>query len=164
MALTALINDLHGTGRDLGLVLDDYHAIDAPDIDDGVTFLLDHVPDHIHLVISTRADPALPVARLRVTLAMNGWAGDEPAWWLNLQAHPDATVAMKDGTRHVRARSASGLERDRLWEVFDRYPGWGDDLDALSAMRSRETAIVVLEPLSAENRGKNTHFGSTIER
>ena len=99
-----------------------------------------------------------------VTLAMNGWAEDDPAWWLNLQAHPDATVAMKDGTRHVRARSAMGPERDRLWDLFDQYPGWGDNLDALSAMRSRETTIVVLEPVSAEDRGKNTHSGSTIER
>src|SRR5687768_17565010 len=37
-----------------------------------------------------------------VTLAMNGWADPEPAWWLNLQAHPDVTVDLADGKRRVR--------------------------------------------------------------
>src|SRR3712207_4286521 len=44
-----------------------------------------------------------------VTLAMNGWADAEPAWWLNLQAHPDATVDLSDGARPVRARAAAGV-------------------------------------------------------
>jgi deazaflavin-dependent oxidoreductase (nitroreductase family) len=50
-----------------------------------------------------------------VTIAMNGWADGEPAWWLNLQAHPDATVDLVDGPRQVRARAAAGEERSRLW-------------------------------------------------
>ena len=81
-----------------------------------------------------------------VTLAMNGWADAEPAWWLNLQAQPDTVVEMKDGPRAVRARVAAGPERDRLWASFRDYPGWGDDLDALAARRSTERAVVVLEP------------------
>ena len=40
-----------------------------------------------------------------VTLAMNGWADPEPAWWLNLQAHPDAAVDLKRGSRGVRGRN-----------------------------------------------------------
>ncbi|HEX2765400.1 MAG TPA: nitroreductase/quinone reductase family protein [Candidatus Limnocylindria bacterium] len=81
-----------------------------------------------------------------VTLAMNGWGEAEPAWWLNLQARPDATVELADGGRRpVRAREAIGSERDRLWERFDRFPGWGD-VEALAAHRSRTTAVVVLEP------------------
>ena len=48
-----------------------------------------------------------------VTLAMNGWADAEPAWWLNLQARPDATVAFKDGSRTVRARATEGEEPER---------------------------------------------------
>ena len=47
------------------LVLDDYHLVDGPDIGAGVTFLLEHLPPNVHLVISTRADPALPLSRLR---------------------------------------------------------------------------------------------------
>jgi len=81
-----------------------------------------------------------------VTLAMNGWADAQPAWWLNLQAHPDTTVVLPDGPRPVRARAATGAERERLWVQFRAYPGWGDDIDALAARRSIETAVVVLEP------------------
>jgi deazaflavin-dependent oxidoreductase (nitroreductase family) len=50
-----------------------------------------------------------------VTLAMNGWADPAPAWWLNLQTHPDATVELVGETRAVRARAAQGAERSRLW-------------------------------------------------
>ncbi|WP_019135590.1 nitroreductase/quinone reductase family protein [Cellulomonas massiliensis] len=78
-----------------------------------------------------------------VTLAMNGWADAEPAWWLNLQAQPDATVTIKDGTRAVRARAAQGAERDRLWEAWKHL---GDDLDGYSTLRTTPTTVVVLEP------------------
>ena len=87
-----------------------------------------------------------------VTLAMNGWGKDEPAWWLNLQASPTATVELPGGTREVRARAATGAERERLWATFDDYPGWGSDLGALAAHRSGETAIVVLEPKAGQDR------------
>jgi deazaflavin-dependent oxidoreductase (nitroreductase family) len=66
-----------------------------------------------------------------VTLAMNGWAEGEPAWWLNLQAHPDASVA-------------EGDERSRLWA---RWRDVGTDVDAYATRRSSETAVVILAPL-----------------
>lgn len=81
-----------------------------------------------------------------VTLAMNGWGRTEPAWWLNLQTSPDATVDLPEGPRAVRARAATGEERERLWAKFVDYPGWGNDIDALAVRRSTETAVVVLEP------------------
>jgi deazaflavin-dependent oxidoreductase (nitroreductase family) len=84
-----------------------------------------------------------------VTLAMNGWADAEPAWWLNLQAQPETTVDLPDGPRAVRAHAAAGAERERLWDKFRDYPGWGDDLDALAARRTTERAVVVLEPRTA---------------
>jgi deazaflavin-dependent oxidoreductase (nitroreductase family) len=87
-----------------------------------------------------------------VTLAMNGWGKDEPAWWLNLQADPTATVELPGGTREVRARAATGSERERLWATFDDYPGWGSDLSALASHRPGETAIVVLEPKAGQDR------------
>jgi deazaflavin-dependent oxidoreductase (nitroreductase family) len=78
-----------------------------------------------------------------VTMAMNGWADGEPAWWLNLQAHPDASVALADGSRAVRGRAAEGEERARLWA---RWRDMGDDVDGYATLRSTETAVVVLEP------------------
>ena len=77
-------------------------------------------------------------------MAMNGWADGEPAWWLNLQAHPDASVDLADGSRAVRARAAEGDERARLWA---RWRDMGDDVDAYATLRSGETAVVILEPL-----------------
>jgi LuxR family maltose regulon positive regulatory protein len=47
------------------LVLDDYHLVDSPDVDHGLAFLLDHLPPHVHVVVSTRADPDLPLSRWR---------------------------------------------------------------------------------------------------
>jgi deazaflavin-dependent oxidoreductase (nitroreductase family) len=85
-----------------------------------------------------------------VTLAMNGWGDAEPAWWLNLQVNPDTTVVLADGPRSVRARAATGTERERLWATFREYPGWGDDIDALADRRSGETSVVVFEPRPAD--------------
>lgn len=81
-----------------------------------------------------------------VTTAMNGWAAAEPLWWLNLQAHPDAVVQTRDGTRPVHARRAQGPERARLWS---RLAEINENLDAYAARRPTETAVVVLEPRDA---------------
>jgi deazaflavin-dependent oxidoreductase (nitroreductase family) len=78
-----------------------------------------------------------------VTMAMNGWADPEPAWWLNLQAHPDVTVDLPGGSRVVHGRAANADERPRLWA---RWAAYDKDLDAFAARRSRETAVVILSP------------------
>ena len=80
-----------------------------------------------------------------VSPAMNGWLEPEPAWWLNLQAHPDATIDLPDGTREITARAAVGEERARLWAEMTLHQ---PSLDAYAARRSRETAVVVFEPRS----------------
>ena len=84
-----------------------------------------------------------------VTMAMNGWGAPEPAWWLNLQAHPEATVETRDGVRRVRARRAEGEERARLWA---RWAEIDQHLESYAARRPRETAVVVLEPLGPVSR------------
>jgi deazaflavin-dependent oxidoreductase (nitroreductase family) len=78
-----------------------------------------------------------------VTMAMNGWADPEPAWWLNLQAHPDVTVDLPGGSRPVHAHAADKDERPRLWA---RWASYDKDLDAFAARRSHETAVVILSP------------------
>ena len=78
-----------------------------------------------------------------VTLAMNGWADGEPAWWLNLQAQPDVRVVLADGPRLVTARAATGAERARLWAKWREVDA---KLDGYAALRSSETAVVILEP------------------
>ena len=78
-----------------------------------------------------------------VMLAMNGWGNGEPAWWLNLQAQPDARVELPDGARLVHGRATVGDERSRLWE---RWREIDANLDAFAALRSSQTAVVILSP------------------
>lgn len=78
-----------------------------------------------------------------VTLAMNGWGEGEPAWWLNLLDHPEAEAVLPGGAQRVRGRAAEGAERDRLWA---RWREIDPKLDGYAALRSTETAVVVLEP------------------
>jgi deazaflavin-dependent oxidoreductase (nitroreductase family) len=78
-----------------------------------------------------------------VTLAMNGWDEGHPAWWLNLEGHPDAVVRLaRQNPRPVRARAATGEERDRLWQ---RWAALDAGLDAYAERRSTEAPVVVLE-------------------
>jgi F420H(2)-dependent quinone reductase len=78
-----------------------------------------------------------------VTMVMNGWGDAEPAWWLNLQAHPEVTVDLVDGPRNVTGRAGHGEERERLWARWREIEG---NLDAYAARRSMRTEVVVFEP------------------
>jgi len=79
-----------------------------------------------------------------VSMAMNGWGAPEPAWWLNLQARPEAVVELGGGIRRdVLGRAAVGGERERLWR---RWRELDHNLDGYAARRPHETAVVVLEP------------------
>src|SRR5580700_6520630 len=88
--LTALLNDLGALAGDIVLVLDDYHVVDASDVQDGMAFLLDHLSPWLHVVIASRADPALPLARWRargelaeIRAAELRFTPDEAAAYLN---------------------------------------------------------------------------------
>jgi deazaflavin-dependent oxidoreductase (nitroreductase family) len=79
-----------------------------------------------------------------VVLAMNGWDEGHPAWWLNLEANPEATVVLAgQPPRAVRARAATGDERERLWQ---RWAAVDLQLDGYARRRSTVTPVVVLAP------------------
>ena len=79
-----------------------------------------------------------------VSMAMNGWGAAEPAWWLNLQATPEAVVELAGGIRReVLGRAAVGEERERLWRHWSELD---KNLDDYAARRPQGTAVVVLEP------------------
>jgi len=80
------------------------------------------------------------------TLAMNGWGAPEPAWWLNLQAHPEARVQLTDGIHEVVAHAATGAEQERLWA---RWRAIDKNLDVYARRRPAGTAVVVLTPRQA---------------
>jgi len=63
--LTTLINDINAIEQDFALILDDYHVIDNQSVHSALAFLLDHLPPQMHLIIASRSDPPLPLARLR---------------------------------------------------------------------------------------------------
>ena len=80
-----------------------------------------------------------------VIMASKGGAPDNPDWFHNLKANPEATVELGSGTVKVRARQALGEERDRLWEtVKARYSGFAD----YEQKTDRTIPVVVLERVS----------------
>jgi deazaflavin-dependent oxidoreductase (nitroreductase family) len=89
-----------------------------------------------------------------VSMAMNGWGASEPAWWLNLQARPEAVVELAGGIRRdVLSRAAVGDERERLWQ---RWRELDQNLDDYAARRPHETAVVVFEPRGGQIRVTQT--------
>ena len=91
-SLTTLINDLCGLSGDVILVLDDYHVIEAPEVHDGVVFLLEHLPPQLQVVIVSRADPPFSLAR---------WRGDGELTEIraaDLRFTPEESATYLDGT------------------------------------------------------------------
>jgi LuxR family transcriptional regulator, maltose regulon positive regulatory protein len=91
LMLTTLLNELAAAPSEVWLVLDDYHLVDNHEVDEGVAFLLEHLPAQVHLVVTTRADPDLPLARWRVRgelveirAADLRFTSDEAAAYLNV--------------------------------------------------------------------------------
>ena len=106
--LATVLNELGALSNDVVLVLDDYHLVDAGDVQDGMAFLLEHLPPQLHLVISSRADPALPLARLRGARRAGRGPRRRPA----LHARRGGGLPQRghgagaDGTGHRRAGGA----------------------------------------------------------
>jgi F420H(2)-dependent quinone reductase len=80
-------------------------------------------------------------------LAMNGWGEGHPAWWLNLEAHPEAVVRLaRRPERKVRAVEVTGEERERLWQ---RWLDVEPEVAVHASRRSTETPVIIFEPLDA---------------
>ena len=98
--LTTLLNDLGALSADVVLVLDDYHVIESREVHEAMAFLLDHAPPRLRLVISSRADPAVPLARLRargelveVRVTDLRFTSEEAASYFNVAMGLDLTTA-----------------------------------------------------------------------
>lgn len=128
--LTNLLNEIAVIQRDFMLVLDDYHTIDSKPIDQAMSFLLEHLPPQMHLVLTTREDPSLPLARWRarnqiteLRAADLRFTSDEAAEFLN----------------HVMELDVSA---DQLAILESRTEGWvaGLQLAALSIQGNQDIA------------------------
>jgi LuxR family maltose regulon positive regulatory protein len=139
--LTTLINDLGATDGDVLLVLDDFHVIDNCDIQDGMAFLLDHLPPQLHVVLTCRADPALPLARLRA----RGELVEVRA--ADLRFTPEEAVAYLNGVMGLELTPAD------VRALESRTEGWIAALQlAALSMQGRDNATVFIAGFAGDSR------------
>jgi LuxR family transcriptional regulator, maltose regulon positive regulatory protein len=139
--VTALLNDITTFPGHFVLVLDDYHVLDAQPVDQALTFLLDHLPPQMHLVITTREDPQLPLPRLR--------ARDQVT---ELRA-ADLRFTPTEAAAFLTEVMGLSLPASDIAALENRTEGWiaGLQLAALS-MRGREDISGFIRTFAGDNR------------
>lgn len=110
--LTALVNEINAITVDFVLILDDYHVIDAKPIDHALAFLLEHLPPQMHLVIASREDPNLPLARLR--------AGNQ----LGELRAADLCFTLSESTIFLNQAMGLNLSDEDISALETRTEGW----------------------------------------
>jgi len=139
--LMLLLNELSAISRDVVLVLDDYHVIDARDIHDGIIFLLDHLPPRLHLVIASRTDPPLPLARLRAR-------GD----LMEVRA-ADLRFTIDEAAAYFREVMALDLSAQDVAVLDDRTEGWIAALQlAALSMQGRDDVAGFIAGFAGDDR------------
>jgi LuxR family maltose regulon positive regulatory protein len=139
--LTALLDEIATISDNFVLVLDDFHAIDAQPIDEALTFLLEHLPPQMHLVIVTREDPNLPLARLRVR------------GQLTEVRVTDLRFTPAEAAAFLNQVMSLNLSAEEIAALETRTEGWiaGLQLAALS-MRGREDVSGFIKAFAGDNR------------
>jgi LuxR family maltose regulon positive regulatory protein len=139
--LTTLINDLDAAGQEFVLVLDDYQFINSQAVHAAVTFLLEHCPATLHLVIATRSDPPLPLARLRAR-----------GQTIELRA-ADLSFTESEAAQFLNDVMGLRLDAAAVAALAERTEGWiaGLQMAALS-MRDRKDIFGFIESFSGTNR------------
>ena len=127
--LTALLNEITTIPDDFVLVLDDYHVIDSKPVDEALTFLLEHLPPQMHLVIATREDPHLPLARLRARGQLT-----------ELRA-ADLRFTPAEATDFLNQMMGLNISAENIAALETRTEGWiaGLQLAALSMQGHQDT-------------------------
>jgi LuxR family transcriptional regulator, maltose regulon positive regulatory protein len=139
--LTSLINDVDTTGREIVLVLDDYHLIASQAVQEAVVFLLEHCPKTFHLVIATRSDPPLPLARLRAR-----------GQTVELRA-ADLRFTALEAAQFLNGVMGLRLEAGSVAVLEERTEGWIAGLQmAAVSMRDREDTLGFIEGFSGTHR------------
>ncbi|MCU1551353.1 MAG: LuxR family transcriptional regulator, partial [Glaciihabitans sp.] len=139
--LIGIINGVAEGSHEIVLVLDDFQYIEEPSIREAVVFLLDHSPSGLHLVIASRSDPLLPLARLR--------AGGE----LTELRAADLRFSLDEATSFLNETMQLGLSPEDVGALEDRTEGWiaGLQLAALS-MRDRPDATDFIKNFTGSHR------------
>lgn len=145
-ALTMLLNDLSSGAGDITLVLDDYHLIENPEVTGAMEFLLDHLPPRLHVVIASRADPALPLPRMRAR-------GD-----LTEIRAADLRFTVGEATAYLADMTGLSLAARDVARLAERTEGWiaGLQLAALSlrarSLRGRADAAAFIDGFTGDDR------------
>ena len=131
--LTSVLNEISELPAEILLVLDDYHAVENPDIHQGIAFLLQHSPEHLHLLIASRNEPPLPLPALRVRREMIELGPDD------LRFSHDEAVAFLNRVMKLDISSADIHTLERETE------GWaaGLQLAALSLQGSEDISTFI---------------------
>ncbi len=139
--VATLVNELAGGFDEVVLVLDDYHLIDAPPVHASLAFLLEHLPPSLRLVVASRADPPLPLARLRARGQL-----------AELRA-ADLRFTLEEAAELLRTAVGSELPDAAVAALGDRTEGWvaGLQLAALS-LRGRGDITAFVEGFSGSHR------------
>ena len=139
--LAALLNELGAMADEVDLVLDDYHLADVPAIAGDVAFLLEHLPLQVHLVISTRADPALPLARLRGRGEL-----------VEIRA-ADLRFTVDEVTAYLNGVFGLDLDPSEIATLEDRTEGWIAALQlAALSLQGREDAAGFIAGFAGDDR------------
>ena len=139
--MTLLSNDIAAISREFVLVLDDYHLIELQTIHEAMTFLLNHLPAPLHLVIATRADPPLPLARLRARSQL-----------VELRV-PDLRFSPEQVATFLNQRMGLNLTPEQIAALDARAEGWiaGLQLAALS-MQGRQDIDAFVNAFAGSHR------------
>jgi LuxR family maltose regulon positive regulatory protein len=139
--LTTLVNEIAAIPDPFALVLDDYHLISAQPIHDALTFLLDHFPPQIHLVIATRADPPLPIARLR------------GRGQLTELRQTDLRFTLDEDAKFLNQVMGLALSADDITVLASRTEGWIAGLQmAAVSMQGQEDVGGFIQALTGSDR------------
>lgn len=139
--LTPLLNAIANLPQESILVLDDYHAVDSLPVDNALAFLIEHLPPQLHLVITTREDPQLPLSRLRARGQVNEIRAAE------LRFAPDEAAAF------LNRMMGLALSPEEVAALESRTEGWaaGLQLAALS-LQGREGQTEFVQTFAGDNR------------
>jgi len=139
--LTVLLNEIITLPENFVLVLDDYHVIDSKAVDQALTFLVEHLPPRMRLVITTREDPALPIPRLRARRQLIELRAAD------LRFTPSEAAEFLDQVMDLR------LSAEEVAALEDRTEGWiaGLQLAALS-MRGQQDIAGFIRAFAGDNR------------
>ena len=139
--LTPIINEIAALEDQIVLVLDDYHLVDTQAVHDTLIFLLDHLPSQMHLVIATRTDPPLPLARLRTRALMTEIRTD------------DLRFNQEEIGAFLNEMEGFSLSANEVAALEARTEGWiaGLQLAALS-MQGRDDVSSFIETFTGTHR------------